>query len=86
MKTTPKIVFFDIDGTLCSMGTNRIPPSALDALRQLRKKGILVFLATGRHRTHLESLPPLRGLTYDGAVSLNGGYCVYGTSANGEIR
>ena len=75
MKTTPKIVFFDIDGTLCSMRTNRIPPSALDALRQLRKKGILVFLATGRHKAQIENLPQFRGLEYDGGVTLNGSYC-----------
>lgn len=75
MDLNPKIVFFDIDGTLLSHKTNTVPASALDAIRQLREQGILVFLATGRHRSHLESLPPLRGLTYDGAVSLNGGYC-----------
>ena len=75
MKFAPKAVFFDIDGTLLSHKTNKVPPSALEAIRQLRQQGILVFLATGRHRSHLESLPPLQGLEYDGAVSLNGGYC-----------
>ena len=75
MIKSPKIVFFDIDGTLYSMATNRIPPSALDALRQLREKGILVFLATGRHRSQIESLPQFQGLEYDGGVTLNGGYC-----------
>lgn len=75
MNFRPKAFFFDIDGTLLSHRTNSVAASSLDAIRQLREQGILVFLATGRHRTHLESLPPLRGLTYDGAVSLNGGYC-----------
>lgn len=75
MDFRPKAVFFDIDGTLLSHITNTVPVSALDAIRQLREQGILVFLATGRHRSHLESLPALRGLEYDGAVSLNGGYC-----------
>ena len=75
MEFAPKAVFFDIDGTLLSHKTNTVPPSALEAIRQLRQRGILVFLATGRHRSHLESLPPLQGLEYDGAVSLNGGYC-----------
>ncbi len=75
MDYRPKAVFFDIDGTLLSHKTNSIPASALEAIRQLRKQGIPVFLATGRHRSHLESLPPLRELEYDGAVSLNGGYC-----------
>lgn len=82
MDFRPKAVFFDIDGTLLSHQTNTVPPSALDAVRQLRKQGILVFLATGRHRSHLESLPALRELEYDGAVSLNGGYCY---NARGRI-
>lgn len=75
MDFRPKAVFFDIDGTLLSHKTNSVPASALEAIRHLRKQGIPVFLATGRHRSHLESLPPLRELEYDGAVSLNGGYC-----------
>lgn len=70
-----KAVFFDIDGTLLSHHTNTVPASALDAIRQLRKQGILVFLATGRHKSLLDELPALRGLEYDGAVTLNGGYC-----------
>lgn len=70
-----KAVFFDIDGTLFSHKTNTIPPSALDAIRQLRDRGILVFLATGRHKSVLEELPALQALEYDGAVTLNGGYC-----------
>lgn len=78
MEFAPKAVFFDIDGTLLSHETNTVPPSALEAIRQLQQRGILVFLATGRHRSHLESLPSLQGLTYDGAVSLNGGYCYNG--------
>ncbi len=82
MDFRPKAVFFDLDGTLLSHKTNMVPASALDAIRQLREQGILVFLATGRHRSHLESLPPLRGLEYDGAVSLNGGYCY---DASGRI-
>lgn len=82
MNFRPKAVFFDIDGTLLSHRTNSVAPSSLDAIRQLRDQGILVFLATGRHRNHLESLPPLQGLEYDGAVSLNGSYC-YDT--NGRI-
>ena len=82
MEFAPKAVFFDIDGTLLSHKTNTVPPSALDAIRQLRQQGILVFLATGRHRSHLESLSSLRELEYDGAVSLNGGYCY---DARGQI-
>lgn len=70
-----KAAFFDLDGTLFSHRTNTIAPSARQALEELRRRGILVFLATGRHRSILEELPQLRDLTYDGAVTLNGGYC-----------
>ncbi len=70
-----KAVFFDIDGTLLSHQTNRIPPSALEAMDRLRGRGIKVFLATGRHCTMLEREPQLRQLRYDGAVTLNGAYC-----------
>ena len=75
MDFRPKAVFFDLDGTLLSHQTNQIPASALEAIRQLRSRGILVFLATGRHKTQIETLPQFRNLEYDGAVALNGGYC-----------
>lgn len=75
MDFAPKAVFFDIDGTLLSHNTNTVPSSALDAIRQLRARGILVFLATGRQKALLEQLPQLAELEYDGAVTLNGGYC-----------
>ena len=69
-----KAVFFDIDGTLLSHTTHRVPPSAVRALEALREKGILTFLATGRHIPMLRQLP-LEGLRFDGAVSLNGQLC-----------
>ncbi|MBR2889194.1 MAG: Cof-type HAD-IIB family hydrolase [Oscillospiraceae bacterium] len=70
-----KAAFFDLDGTLFSHRTNTIAPSARQALEALRRRGILVFLATGRHRSILEGLPQLRDVHYDGAVTLNGSYC-----------
>jgi len=70
-----KAVFFDIDGTLLSHKTNSVPASALRALDALREKGILTFLATGRHIPVLRSLRPLDGLRFDGIVALNGQYC-----------
>ena len=44
-----KAVFFDVDGTLLSHETHCVPDSTLRALDALREKGILTFLATGRH-------------------------------------
>ena len=70
-----KAVFFDIDGTLLSHKTNSVPDSARRALAQLREKGILTFIATGRHISMLQQMQPLEGLRFDGIVSLNGQYC-----------
>ena len=35
-----KALFFDIDGTLVSFNTHRIPQSTVDALRQAKAKGV----------------------------------------------
>ena len=70
-----KAVFFDVDGTLLSHKTNSVPDSARRALGALREKGILPFLATGRHISMLQRMQPLEGLRFDGIVSLNGQYC-----------
>ena len=70
-----KAVFFDVDGTLLSHKTNSVPDSARRALQALREKGILTFLATGRHISMLQRMQPLEGLRFDGIVSLNGQYC-----------
>lgn len=43
-----KAAFFDIDGTLVSFRTHRVPVSAHEALRALCAAGIRLFLATGR--------------------------------------
>lgn len=70
-----KAIFFDIDGTLLSHKTLSVPDSARRALDALREKGILTFLATGRHIPMLKSIRPLDGLKFDGIISLNGQYC-----------
>ena len=70
-----KAVFFDIDGTLVSFNTHRIPESAEKAIVALRAKGIKVFIASGRH---LLSINNLGDLQFDGYITLNGGYCIVG--------
>ena len=70
-----KAVFFDVDGTLLSHETHCVPDSTLRALELLREKGILTFLATGRHISMLEEILPMDKLHFDGIVSLNGQYC-----------
>lgn len=68
-----KAIFFDIDGTLVSFNTHRIPESAIKALALVREKGIKVFIATGRHRSAINNLGDEE---FDGYVTMNGSYCV----------
>ncbi|WGE74945.1 HAD hydrolase family protein [Actinobacillus equuli] len=48
-----KIIFLDVDGTLVDY-QNRIPPSAIHAIRQARQNGHLVYLCTGRSRAEMQ--------------------------------
>ena len=53
-----KALFFDIDGTLLSEKTRRVPDSAKEALKQAREKGHLVLINTGRVYPHLTQIVP----------------------------
>lgn len=68
-------VFFDIDGTLVSFKTHRVPESTKKAIRELRAKGVKVFVATGRM---LAMLGVLDDIEFDGYITYNGGCCVDG--------
>lgn len=68
-----KIIFFDIDGTLVSFRTHAIPPSAIEAVRRIRQKGVKVWIATGRPIPFIDHL---EGLEYDGIMCVNGAYCL----------
>ena len=39
-----KALFFDIDGTLVSFKTHRIPQSTVDALEQAKKNGVEIYI------------------------------------------
>ena len=65
----PKIIFFDIDGTLVDPATGLIPESAYTALKLLRENGIMICIATGRP---IGSLPDLRDQEFDAMVTFNG--------------
>jgi Cof subfamily protein (haloacid dehalogenase superfamily) len=69
---TIKAIFFDIDGTLVSPKTRRIPESVEVALQKLQDQGILIIVATGRSILAVE---PLRYLGFDGYVTFNGSAC-----------
>lgn len=70
-----KAIFLDIDGTLVSFKTHRIPQSAIDALSKARERGVKVFIATGRPLPFVNNLD---GLEYDGIMTVNGANCQVG--------
>ena len=72
-----KAAFFDVDGTLYSHNIHGVPESSIRALEELRKNGILVFLATGRHFTEIEDLK-MDHILFDGYVMLTGQLCTDG--------
>lgn len=69
-----KAIFFDIDGTLVSFNTHSIPESTQNALKQLREKGIKVFIATGRPKVLM--MDAVGHLPFDGFITLNGAHCL----------
>lgn len=70
-----KALFFDIDGTLVSIRTHRIPDSTIQAVRKAREMGVKVFIATGRPLPFINNL---EGFEYDGLMCTNGAYCIDG--------
>lgn len=70
---TVRALFLDVDGTLVSFRTHRIPDSAREALERAHRCGVRIVIATGRAAG---DLAPLGGLPYDGVAALNGADCV----------
>lgn len=67
-----RALFLDIDGTLVSFRTHRIPDSAREALLEAHRRGVRIFIATGRA---FSNLAPVRDIPFDGVVALNGAAC-----------
>lgn len=70
-----RAAFFDVDGTLITVGGHRLPPGVAPALQALQRSGVQVFLCTGRHALEIEEENMLPGITVDGAVYMNGQLC-----------
>jgi Cof subfamily protein (haloacid dehalogenase superfamily) len=70
-----KAIFFDIDGTLVSFKTHKVPIETIEALSQLRQRGIKIFVATGRM---LSMTDVLAGIEFDGFIAYNGSCCTDG--------
>lgn len=66
-----KVIFLDVDGTLVDYH-NRIPQSAIDAIRQARRNGHLVYVCTGRSRAEMQA--ELWEIGLDGMIGGNGSY------------
>lgn len=73
-----KALFFDIDGTLMSEKTRKVPDSAKQALMQARQKGHLVFINTGRVYAHTKDIRA--------EIELDGCLCGCGTYILAEGR
>lgn len=76
-----KAIFFDIDGTLVSLKNRVYCPSLPDTIRQLRERGILLYIATGRSKFEISEEHLLDGLSFDGYLTNNGQDCY---DANGK--
>ena len=70
-----KVVFFDIDGTLLSHSTGKVPQSTIDAIKKLQEKGIKIVVATGRDLVEMKKLS-LDEIAFDGYLTLNGNICL----------
>ncbi len=65
-----KLVLFDIDNTLYSHKTHRIPDSAAEAFRRLKEKGIRTYISTGRGYAVIQ--PEILALNADYYITANG--------------
>lgn len=72
-----KYLFFDIDGTLVSFNTHKIPQSTVDALIQAKANGLKVYISTGRPLLFINNLSQIEHLI-DGYITTTGALCVVG--------
>ena len=70
-----KYLFFDIDGTLVSFKTHKIPQSTVDALTQAKANGLKVYISTGRPMLFINNLGQIEHLI-DGYITTTGALCV----------
>lgn len=69
-----RFLFFDIDGTLVSFTSHRIPESALQGLALAKEKGANIYIATGRPYKLIDNIEEIKHLV-DGYITANGAYC-----------
>lgn len=77
-----KALFFDIDGTLVSFQTHRIPESTVNALRKAKALGLRVYISTGRPVGFINNLQQITDLI-DGYITTTGALCIVGNEKFG---
>ena len=70
-----KAVFFDIDGTLVPIGQKEISLEVCSLLEELQRKGIKVFISSGRGRSFIRNV---RDFPFDGYITMNGSLLTIG--------
>ena len=65
-----KILFFDVDSTLYSHKTNSVPLSTIEAIKQAKKNGHIIVLATGRSKLLTSTLGIFDVIDFDYFVIL----------------
>ncbi len=74
MMTNQQILFLDIDGTILTPD-DRIEESTKEAVRQVKKRGIEVFLATGRPLHEIMEIG--EELNVESFIGYNGAYAIH---------
>lgn len=69
------VLFFDIDGTLLSESTGRIPDSAKEALKEAKRRGHILLINTGR--TYCSLPEEIKQFDFDGYLCGCGTYLVF---------
>lgn len=72
-----KAAFFDIDGTLVSFTTHKIPQAAVDAINEFHDNGGRVYISTGRPIAIVTNIGQISGIV-DGYITFNGAYSFVG--------
>lgn len=83
--TNIKALFFDVDGTLVSFRTHRIPTSAVEAIHRAKERGAKVFIATGRPMSIINNIDEIQPLV-DGYITTNGARCIMDGKTIGSAR
>lgn len=61
-----KMLFFDIDGTLITEGSGKMPESTKSALKEAKEQGHLLFINTGRTKANLPE--KILEMGFDGCI------------------